>query len=287
VHLLRLGPAGQEIPAVEVDGTTRDLRPLTADVDGAFLAADGVARVRAALAADDLPVLDGAAEMRRGAPVARPQAVICIGQNYAAHAAESGAEPPSTPIVFLKHPNTVVGPDDALPIPPGADKVDWEVELGVVIGRRASYLESPEAALEHVAGYTAVDDVSERAWQMEQSLGQWSKGKCGPGFAPTGPALVPADELDPTDLRLRSWVNGEPRQDSSTADMIFGVGYLVWHLSQYMTLEPGDLVCTGTPQGVAFSGRYPYLRNGDVVEIEIEGIGRQRHAASSAVVVAS
>jgi 2-keto-4-pentenoate hydratase/2-oxohepta-3-ene-1,7-dioic acid hydratase in catechol pathway len=281
VHLLRLGPTGQEIPAVEHDGVVRDLRPLTADIDGPFLASDGVARVRAALAAGRLPLLDGADAMRRGAPIARPQAVICIGQNYAAHAAESGAEPPSTPIVFLKHPNTVVGPDDVLPIPPGADKVDWEVELGVVIGRRAGYLSSPEAALDHVAGYTAVDDVSERAWQMEQSLGQWSKGKCGPGFAPTGPALVPSDELDPADLRLRSWVNGEQRQDSTTADMIFDVGYLVWHLSQYMTLEPGDLVCTGTPQGVAFSGRYPYLRDGDVVEVEIDGIGRQRHAAAS------
>ncbi|WP_435738510.1 fumarylacetoacetate hydrolase family protein [Cellulosimicrobium sp. PMB13] len=277
MHLLRLGPTGQEIPAVAHEGTTYDLRPLTADVDGAFLASDGVARTRAALATGDLPVLDGADDLRRGAPVARPTAVVCIGQNYAAHAAESGAEPPSTPIVFLKHPNTVVGPDDIVPIPPGSEKTDWEVELGVVIGRTASYLASPDEALAHVAGYTVVDDVSERAWQMEESLGQWSKGKCGPGFAPTGPALRPADELDASDLRLRSWVNGEPRQDSSTADMIFDVPYLVWHLSQYMTLEPGDLVCTGTPEGVGFSGRFPYLRDGDVVEIDIEGIGRQRH----------
>lgn len=282
MHLLRLGPAGQEIPAVAEGGTTYDLRPLTADVDGAFLAADGVARVRAALAAGALPVLDGADRLRRGAPIARPAAVVCIGQNYAAHAAESGAEPPATPIVFLKHPNTVVGPDDTLPVPPGAERLDWEVELGVVVGRRASYLASPEDALAHVAGYTAVDDVSERAWQLDESLGQWSKGKCGPGFAPTGPALVPADELDARDVRLRSWVNGEPRQDSTTADMIFDVAYLVWHLSQYMALEPGDLICTGTPQGVALSGRFPYLRDGDVVEVEIEGVGRQRHAVADA-----
>src|SRR5690606_15825414 len=282
MHLLRLGPAGQEIPAVAEGGTNYDLRPLTADVDGAFLAADGVARVRAALAAGALPVLDGADRLRRGAPIARPAAVVCIGQNYAAHAAESGAEPPATPIVFLKHPNTVVGPDDTLPVPPGAERLDWEVELGVVVGRRASYLASPEEALAHVAGYTAVDDVSERAWQLDESLGQWSKGKCGPGFAPTGPALGPADELDARDVRLRSWVNGEPRQDSTTADMIFDVAYLVWHLSQYMALEPGDLICTGTPQGVALSGRFRYLRDGDVVEVEIEGVGRQRHALADA-----
>lgn len=278
MRLLRLGQAGQEIPAVEDGGVVRDLRPLTADIDGAFLASDGIARARSALAAGELPVLDGAAALRHGAPVARPAAVICIGQNYAAHAAESGAEPPSSPIVFLKHPNTVVGPDDAVAIPPGAETVDWEVELGVVIGRRAWRLPSPAVAREHVAGYTIVDDLSERTWQIQESGGQWSKGKCGPGFAPTGPYLVPADDADPTGLRLRSWVNGEPRQDSVTSDMIFGVDHLVHHLSQYMALEPGDLICTGTPEGVALSGRFPYLRDGDVVELEIEGLGRQRHA---------
>lgn len=282
MHLLRLGPAGQEIPAVAVEDVVHDLRPLTADIDGAFLAADGIARTRAALAAGGLPVLDGAATLRRGAPVARPTAVICVGQNYAAHAAESGAEPPRLPIVFLKHPNTMVGPDDTVPLPPGAEKVDWEVELAVVVGRRASYLPSVQAARGYVAGYTVVDDVSERAWQIEDSLGQWSKGKCGPGFLPTGPALVPADELEPGDLRLRSWVNGEPRQDSTTKDMIFGVDHLVWHLSQYMALEPGDLICTGTPEGVALSGRFPYLSDGDVVELEIDGIGRQRHTFAAA-----
>ncbi len=286
MHLLRLGPAGHEIPAVEADGVTYDLRPLTADVDGAFLASDGVARARTALAAGGLPVLEGADAMRRGAPVARPTAVVCIGQNYAAHARESGAEPPRLPIIFFKHPNTMVGPDDTVPLPPGAQKVDWEVELAVVVGRRASYLPSVEAAREHVAGYTVVDDVSERAWQLDDSLGQWSKGKCGPGFLPTGPALVPADELDPGDLRLRSWVNGERRQDSRTSDMIFDVPFLVWHLSQYMALEPGDLICTGTPEGVALSGRFDYLRDGDVVELEIEGFGRQRHAFAAARVAA-
>jgi 2,4-didehydro-3-deoxy-L-rhamnonate hydrolase len=278
MHLLRLGRPGQEIPAVEDGGTVHDLRPLTADIDGAFLASDGIARARSALAAGELPVLDGADGLRRGAPVARPAAVICIGQNYAAHAAESGAEPPSSPIIFFKHPGTVAGPDDAVGLPPGADTVDWEVELGVVIGRRAWRLSSVDAAQEHVAGYTVVDDLSERTWQIQESGGQWSKGKCAPGFAPTGPYLVPAADVDPSGLRLRSWVNGEPRQDSVTADMIFGVDHLVHHLSQYMALEPGDLICTGTPEGVALSGRFPYLGDGDVVELEIEGLGRQRHA---------
>ncbi|WP_129790117.1 fumarylacetoacetate hydrolase family protein [Promicromonospora panici] len=278
MRLLRLGPVGQEIPAIEDGDTVLDLRPLTADIDGSFLASDGIARARAALAAGELPVLDGADGLRRGAPVARPAAVICVGQNYAAHAAESGAEPPSSPIIFFKHPNTVVGPDDDVAIPPGAEKVDWEVELGVVIGRRAWRLPSVDVAQEYVAGYTVVDDLSERTWQIEESGGQWSKGKCGPGFAPTGPYLVPAADVDPSSLRLRSWVNGEPRQDSVTADMIFGVDHLVHHLSQYMALEPGDLICTGTPEGVALSGRFPYLRDRDVVELEIEGLGRQRHA---------
>jgi 2-keto-4-pentenoate hydratase/2-oxohepta-3-ene-1,7-dioic acid hydratase in catechol pathway len=278
MRLLRLGPAGQEIPAVEDGGTVRDLRPLTTDIDGAFLASDGIARARSALAAGELPVLDGADRLRRGSPVARSSAVIGIGQNYAAHAAESGAEPPSSPIMFFKHPGTVAGPDDAVALPPGADKVDWEVELGVVIGRRAWRLPSVAAAREYIAGYTIVDDLSERAWQIEESGGQWSKGKCAPGFAPTGPYLVPTADVDPAGLRLRSWVNGEPRQDSVTADMIFGVDHLVHHLSQYLALEPGDLICTGTPEGVALSGRFPYLRGGDVVELEIEGLGRQRHA---------
>ncbi|WP_426592448.1 fumarylacetoacetate hydrolase family protein [Cellulomonas sp. McL0617] len=276
MQLLRLGPVGHEIPAVVGDdGVVRDLSSLTADIDGAFLSTGGVERARAAL--PTLPVLAGADAMRRGAPVARPTAVVCIGQNYAAHAAESGATPPVVPIVFLKHPNTVVGPDDHVPLPPGALKLDYEVELAVVVGRRASYLQSLAEAHACIAGYTVVDDISERAWQMEESLGQWSKGKCGPAFAPLGPALVPAADVDAGALGLRSWVNGEPRQDSSTADMIFAVDHLVWSLSQYMALEPGDVICTGTPEGVAFSGRFPYLRAGDVVEVEIDGLGRQRH----------
>jgi 2-keto-4-pentenoate hydratase/2-oxohepta-3-ene-1,7-dioic acid hydratase in catechol pathway len=151
------------------------------------------------------------------------------------------------------------------------------VELAVVIGARASYLESPAESIDHIAGFTVADDLSEREFQLELSGGQWSKGKCCAGFTPTGPWLVTPDEVDYGNLRLRSWVNGEPRQDSSTADLIFGVDYLIWHLSQFLVLEPGDLLLTGTPEGVALSGRFPYLSVGDVVEIEIDGLGRQRH----------
>ncbi|KJL32090.1 fumarylacetoacetate hydrolase family protein [Microbacterium oxydans] len=275
MELLRLGPIGHERPYVHDDGTVFDLTTLTSDIDGAFLAADGIARVRQALRRGELDAaeVDG---LRIGAPIARPTAVICIGQNYAAHAAESGAEPPEHPVVFFKHPNTIVGPDDVVLLPPGAEKVDWEVELAIVIGATARYLSSPDAAREVIAGYTISNDVSERAYQLEVSGGQWSKGKCSETFNPLGPALVPADEVDPKALRLRSFVNGEPRQDSSTADMIFPVLQIVHELSQYLVLEPGDVINTGTPQGVALSGRFPYLQHGDVMEIEIEGLGRQR-----------
>lgn len=276
MELLRLGAVGAERPAVREYGVVYDLSGLSDDIDGAFLAGDGIARVRAALAEGSLPRLDDAASQRVGPPVARPQAVVCIGQNYAAHAAESGAAPPPHPIVFFKHPNSIVGPDDDVVLPPGADKADWEVELVAVIGRRAFRLASPEEALAHVAGYTVANDVSERAWQIETSGGQWSKGKSAPTFCPLGPALVPADEVDPDDLGIRSWVNGEPRQDSSTKDMIFSVAVLLHDLSQHMALDPGDVVLTGTPEGVALSGRFPYLRPGDVVELEVDGLGRQR-----------
>ncbi|MFB4350617.1 fumarylacetoacetate hydrolase family protein [Microbacterium sp. CR_7] len=272
----RLGAPGAEIPVLVEGDRYFDLRSVTSDVDGAFLAGDVRAQVEAALADGGLPELEDAASMRVGAPIARPSAVICIGQNYAAHARESGAEPPTVPIMFLKTPNTVVGPDDAVTIPRGSEKTDWEVELGIVIGARAAYLDSPEEADAHIAGYVTANDVSERAFQMEVSGGQWSKGKIAPGFNPTGPWLVTPDEVEVGNLRLRSWVNGEPRQDSNTNDMIFDVRTIVHHLSQYVTLEPGDLILTGTPQGVAFGGKFPYLTAGDVVDIEIEGLGHQR-----------
>ncbi|MGV8882461.1 MAG: fumarylacetoacetate hydrolase family protein [Rhodoglobus sp.] len=274
-NLLRLGAVGAEIPAIDVDGVVYDLSSITNDIDGTFLEADGINRARAAVAAG-LPVIDTEG-LRVGAPIARPGAVVCIGQNYAAHAAESGSQPPSVPIIFFKHPNTVVGPYDNVIVPPGATKVDWEVELGIVIGSRASYLSSVEDAVAHIAGFVVSHDVSEREWQIDHSGGQWSKGKVAETFNPVGPALIPADEVaDVQSLRLWSSVNGEPRQDSNTSDMIFSVAYIVWHLSQYMVLDAGDLINTGTPEGVALSGRFPYLSVGDVVEIGIEDLGQQR-----------
>ncbi len=272
----RLGPIGQETPTVLHEGRHYDLSTLTDDIDGDFLASGGIERARVALAAEWLPEIPNADALRIGAPIVRPSAVICIGMNYAAHAAESGSLPPEIPIIFLKTPNTVVGPNDAVEIPPGSTKTDWEVELGIVISQRASYLDSPEDALDHVAGFVTANDVSERDFQMAVSGGQWSKGKCAPGFNPTGPWLVTPDEVDFQNLALKSWVNGEIRQDSTTADQIFDVKFIIWHLSQYLALEPGDLVLTGTPEGVALSGRFPYLADGDVCEIEIEGLGRQR-----------
>jgi 2-keto-4-pentenoate hydratase/2-oxohepta-3-ene-1,7-dioic acid hydratase in catechol pathway len=185
-------------------------------------------------------------------------------------------------VLFFKHPNTVVGPYDDVLVPRGSEKTDWEVELAVVIGRPARYLASAEEALGCVAGYTISNDVSERTFQLDVSGGQWSKGKCCETFNPLGPALVPADQVDPQALGLRSWVNGEPRQDSNTVDMIFGVAELVRDLSQYLTLDPGDVINTGTPEGVALSGRFPYLSAGDVVECEIDGLGRMRQTLAKA-----
>ncbi|GAB1509458.1 fumarylacetoacetate hydrolase family protein [Actinophytocola sp. KF-1] len=283
MRLMRVGDVGAERPVVLDDGDRAfDLSGLTSDIDGAFLAADGIARARAALAAGELPATD-VAGLRIGAPIARPPAVVCVGMNYAAHAAESGAAPPQHPVIFYKHPNTVVGPNDDVILPRGAEKVDWEVELGIVIGKRARYVPSPEDAFAYIAGYVLSNDVSERALQLEVSGGQWSKGKSCETFNPLGPWLVPAEDVgNPQALGLRSWVNGEVRQDSNTADMLFSVAQLVYDISQYTVLEPGDLVNTGTPQGVALSGRFPYLSIDDVVEIEIDGLGRQRQVVVKA-----
>ncbi|MGX9899388.1 fumarylacetoacetate hydrolase family protein [Arthrobacter sp. SA17] len=280
IKLARLGERGKEEPAVVTTDASGDekyfsLAPLTRDVDGDFLANEGISRTRQALAAGTLPEVS-AAGLRIGAPVARPGAIVCIGMNYAAHAAESGAAPPEIPVVFLKPSNTISGPFDTAPIPPLSEKYDWEVELGVVIGREASYLADPAEAMDYVAGYVVANDLSEREYQLPGAAGQWTKGKSLPASTPLGPWLVPADEIDPGRLRLRSLVNGDVRQDSSTADLIFDVATLVHHVSQYMLLEPGDVILTGTPEGVALSGRFPYIQPGDVVELDIEGLGRQR-----------
>jgi 2-keto-4-pentenoate hydratase/2-oxohepta-3-ene-1,7-dioic acid hydratase in catechol pathway len=282
MRFARLGPIGQEIPAAFHDGAWRDIRQVTTDIDGAFLARGGIDQVRAVLEAASLPEIP--AETRFGAPIARPSAVYCIGMNYAAHAAESGSAPPQNMVMFMKSPNTVVGPDDDVEIPPGSVKTDWEVELGIVIGARASRLGSPADARAHIAGFALANDLSERDWQLAVSGGQWSKGKSAPGFLPLGPWLSTPDEVNADDVRLQSWVNDEPRQDSRTSDLIFSIDTIVWELSHYLTLEPGDLVLTGTPEGVALSGRFPYLAPGDTVDLEIDGLGHQhqRYVAADA-----
>lgn len=234
MELLRIGPVGGEHPVVADNGVYFSLMPVLngGDIDGTFLAQDGIAKVRDALHSGMLDEIDIEGK-RLGAPIARPQAVICIGQNYAAHAAESGSAPPTTPIMFFKHPNTVIGPNDDVRIPRCSTNTDWEVELAVIIGKRCRYLESPQSAPSMIAGYTIANDVSERQFQLHDSGGQWSKGKSAETFNPLGPTLVPAENIpDPQNLGLRSFVNGNTRQNSNTKDMIFSVCDLIYNLSQ-------------------------------------------------------
>lgn len=277
LQLLRLGSAGAELPAIrDADGNHYDLSSVTADIDGSFLAGDGIRRARTALESGNLPAID-LGDTRIGAPIARPGKVVCIGLNYRDHAAEGGAAVPDEPVVFMKASNTVVGPNDDVLIPRGSTKTDWEVELGIVIGQTARYLDSPEAASKVIAGYVVSNDVSEREFQLERG-GQWVKGKSCETFNPLGPWLVPqADVGDAGALGLKLWVNGQARQDGNTKDLIFNIEHVIWYLSQFMVLEPGDLVNTGTPAGVAAGmPDQPFLRDGDVVELEIDGLGRQR-----------
>ncbi|MCM1970861.1 fumarylacetoacetate hydrolase family protein [Streptomyces sp. G1] len=283
MKLLRVGTAGAERPALlDAEGVLRDLSGVVPDIDGALLADDeALARIRAA--ARELPVLDPAG-LRIGPPLGRIGKIVCIGLNYHDHARETGAEPPAEPVVFFKAPDTVVGPNDTVLVPRGSTKTDWEVELAVVIGRTARYVESAEAALGHVAGYAVAHDVSEREFQIERG-GTWDKGKNCETFNPLGPWLVTADEVpDPQNLSLRLWVNGELKQNGTTADQIFPVGEVVRYVSQFMTLYPGDVINTGTPAGVALGQPEPkpFLRPGDVVELEVEGLGRQRQELKSA-----
>ncbi|GKQ37709.1 fumarylacetoacetate hydrolase family protein [Streptomyces sp. A012304] len=285
MKLLRVGTAGAERPALlEADGTLRDLSGVVTDVDGALLADDAALdRIRAAAEFGELPSLDPAG-LRVGPPVGRIGKIVCIGLNYHDHARETGAEPPAEPVIFFKAADTVVGPYDTVLVPRGSAKTDWEVELAVVIGRTARYLESAEEGLAHVAGYAVAHDVSEREFQIERG-GTWDKGKNCETFNPLGPWLVTADEVpDPQDLSLRLWVNGELKQDGTTAEQIFPVGEVVRYVSRFMTLYPGDVINTGTPAGVAL-GRpdpKPFLRAGDVVELEISGLGRQRQELKDA-----
>ncbi|MFF8900428.1 fumarylacetoacetate hydrolase family protein [Streptomyces lydicus] len=283
MKLLRLGDPGRERPALLPDhGRFLDLAGLTADIDGAFFASGGLERVRAAAEAGELPELDTAG-LRTGAPVARPGKVVCIGLNYRDHATETGAAVPERPVVFMKDPGTVVGPYDEVLIPRGSTRTDWEVELAVVIGARAHYLDSAEQALDCVAGYAVSHDVSEREFQLDFSP-QWDLGKSCETFNPLGPWLVTPDEVGPPQsLGLRLAVNGEVRQDGHSKDMIFPVAYLIHYLSQYMVLEPGDVINTGTPAGVALGlPGQPYLRPGDTVDLSIDGLGSQRQTFAAA-----
>lgn len=283
MKLLRVGAPGEERPAVRTDdGRLLDLSSVTPDIDGAFLSSGGVDRARAAVEAGGLPELDTDG-LRIGASVARPGKVICVGFNYRDHAAETGAAIPPRPVVFMKDPSTVVGPYDEVLIPRGSVKTDWEVELGVVIGRRAHYLEGPQEAAEVIAGYAVSHDVSEREFQLEHSS-QWDLGKSCETFNPLGPWLVTADEAgDPQDLALRLSVNGVRRQHGHSRDMIFPVHHILAYLSRYMVLEPGDVINTGTPAGVALGlPDTPYLRPGDTVELEIDGLGSQRQTFGQA-----
>jgi 2,4-didehydro-3-deoxy-L-rhamnonate hydrolase len=281
VKLARFGPRGAEVPAVVTDGATYDLSGLTRDLDGAFFAGGGIAAARAALDRGELPELatDG---LRVGSPLARPSAVICIGMNYAAHAAESGAQPPEQPVLFLKTPNTVGGPHDPVAIPRGSSRTDWEVELGVVIGTPGVYIAERDA-LDHVLGYCIGIDFSERDFQYNRG-GQGFKGKSSDTFAPLGPFLATSDEIaDPQKLSMRLSVNGELKQSGSTRDMIYSVAELVSYISRFMSLQPGDVILTGTPAGVGHGQKPPvFLQPGDVVTASIEGLGEQTHKVVAA-----
>lgn len=276
MRLARWGSPGHEAPIVcGDDGIWRDLTPLTLDIDGSFLAT-GLTSTRAALRQGTLAPIE--VEIGRfGPPLCRIGKIVCIGLNYLDHARETGAEKPTEPVMFLKTPDTVVGPNDTVLIPRGSVKTDWEVELAVVIGTEARYLETPDSARSCIAGFTISNDVSERAFQMERG-GQWDKGKNCETFNPLGPWIVDRGEIDdPQKLGMRLWVNGTLRQNSNTENMIFGIDYLVWYLSQFLVLHPGDVINTGTPSGVALGlDDHPYLRNGDVVEVEIDRLGHQR-----------
>lgn len=279
MRFVRIGPHGREQPAV-LDDADRlfALSDLAVDIDRHLLSSDGIARVRSALQAGALPELARGEPPRFGPPVARPGKLLAVGLNYRAHARETGASLPPEPVLFMKGSDTVVGPNDPVLIPRGSKKTDYEVELAVLIGREAHYLDTPNDARSTIAGYTIANDVSERAFQLDGNAGQWLKGKSCPTFSPLGPWLLTADEIpDPQSLGIRCWVNGELRQNSTTADMIFTVDHLVWYASQFMILEPGDVIVTGTPSGVALGlPGQPYLRAGDVVELEIDRLGRQR-----------
>jgi 2,4-didehydro-3-deoxy-L-rhamnonate hydrolase len=279
MFLMRLGPIGSERPVVRIDDSHYvDVSHVVDDFDETFFGSNGLPRlaeiVQERTAAEQLQEFAGE---RIGAPIARPHQILCIGLNYSDHAAETGAAAPDEPIMFTKSPNTLVGPNDDVRIPRGSTKLDYEVELGMVISSRTSYLDTVEQARSAIAGYLVVNDVSERAFQIERGS-QWSKGKSAETFNPAGPWLVTPDEIDDVG-NLRMWldVSGERRQNGSTSTMIFDPYFIVHYLSQFLVLEPGDLINTGTPPGVAM-GMQPqaWLQAGDVIELGIDGLGSQR-----------
>ena len=282
MKLIRIGDHGSEKPGILLpDGTRLDVSQFGADYDETFFATDGVARLRKWLESNAAATRRLPDSIRLGPPISRPSKIVCVGLNFRDHAAESKMDPPKEPVLFFKSTTSLVGPNDPLKIPRGATKVDWEVELAVVIEKKAAYV-SEAQALDCVAGFALHNDYSERAFQLERG-GQWVKGKSADSFAPLGPFLATRDEL-PNFAHLKMWlrVNGEFRQRSSTAEMIFGVPFLVSYISQFMTLLPGDVISTGTPAGVGLGMKPPqYLKAGDVVELGIEGLGESRQQVIS------
>ena len=278
MKLVRFGAAGAEKPGlIDADGHIRDLSGIVPDIAGDVLGPDSLARLRAIDPAS-LPLAPEGS--RLGACVGRVGNFIAVGLNYADHAAESGMAVPSEPVLFNKAPSCVIGPDDTILIPRGSEKTDWEVELAIVIGKRASYVSEAEA-LDHVAGYCICNDISERAYQLERG-GQWTKGKGCPTFGPIGPWLVTADAVDTGDLAMTLSVNGERVQNGSTSTMVFKVPFLVHYISQFMILEPGDVITTGTPPGVGMGMKPPrYLKPGDRMEVAIAGLGVQRQSVAA------
>jgi len=278
MKLLRIGPSGKEKPVVIPTGSaeTYDVSSFFADFNREFFENNGIKDLASAVAGGRLPKID-VSDKRIGAPLPNPQKIICIGLNYREHARESDMSLPKEPVIFMKAPNTIVGPNDEIRIPRLSLKTDWEVELCVVVGKQVRYLDSPQNALEYVAGYAVSNDVSEREFQLERG-GQWDKGKSCETFNPLGPWIVTTDEVsNPQNLPMWLKVNSMLEQSSNTSDMIFDVAYLIWYVSQFMVLDPGDIINTGTPQGVGIGKKPPrYLKIGDVVELGISGLGEQR-----------
>ncbi|MDX2190794.1 MAG: fumarylacetoacetate hydrolase family protein [Bacteroidota bacterium] len=277
MKLVRFGETGTEKPGVLIDGKRYDVSSYFTDWNSHFFQNNGLKKLQELISEKKHSLIEVPSNVRWGACVARPWKVICIGLNYSDHAKESGMPIPIEPIIFMKASNTVVGPFDDVKIPRGSQKTDWEVELGIVIGKEARYLNSIEDAVAHIAGYCISHDVSERYFQLERG-GQWTKGKSCDTFNPIGPWMATCDEIkDINNLKMNLLVNGEVKQNGSTSTMIFDVKYIVHYLSQFMTLEAGDIISTGTPPGVGFGQKPPqYLKAGDVVELSIEGLGTQK-----------